>query len=265
MEKLIVKNLCLELTRRCNMCCAHCLRGDAEEADMQKETLLSIFSGLAEIGTLTFTGGEPTLAVERMEDALAFAKAGNIQVRQVYVVTNGKLVTDRFLKAMTDWNAYCLERALPFSGKIRGDRLSWCTKLTKMENLLGAYVALSADRFHEPIPVGNLARLCFLPHLVLDKMVAEEKDDWLLAQGRAADCGMGRILREWEWDGRAKRLSIEDNLVDELYISVTGDVLKHCDYSYESQKDFALEHIGGRDTAWAERLIRSRKETDDDE
>lgn len=241
------------------MCCAHCLRGDAEEADMQKETLLSIFSGLAEIGTLTFTGGEPTLAVERMEDALAFAKTGNIQVRQVYVVTNGKLVTDRFLRAMTDWNAYCLERTLPFSGKIRSNQLNWC------KNLLGAYVALSADRFHEPIPVENLARLCFLPHLVLDKMVAEEKDDWLLAQGRAADCGMGRILREWELDERAKRLSIENNLVDELYISVTGDVLKHCDYSYESQKDFALEHIDGRDTAWAERLIRSQKGTDNDE
>lgn len=247
------------------MCGAHCLRGDAEEADMQKETLLSIFSGLAEIGTLTFTGGEPTLAVERVEDALAFAKAENIQVRQVYVVTNGKLVTDRFLRAMTDWNAYCLERALPFSGEIRGDQLSWCTKLTKMEDLLGAYVAPSADRFHEPIPVGNLAKLCSLPHLVMDKMAAEEKDDGLLAQGRAADCGMGRILREWEWDERAKRLSIEDNLVDERYISVTGDVLKRCNYSYESQKDFALEHIGGRDTAWAERLIRSQKGTDNDE
>ena len=24
----------IEITRRCNMCCAHCLRGDAEAVDM---------------------------------------------------------------------------------------------------------------------------------------------------------------------------------------------------------------------------------------
>ncbi len=34
-----VYSLILEVTRRCNMCCAHCLRGDAEDIDMEKETV----------------------------------------------------------------------------------------------------------------------------------------------------------------------------------------------------------------------------------
>ena len=34
-----VYSLILEVTRRCNMCCAHCLRGEAENIDMQKETI----------------------------------------------------------------------------------------------------------------------------------------------------------------------------------------------------------------------------------
>lgn len=27
----------IEVTRRCNMCCAHCLRGDAESIDIQEK------------------------------------------------------------------------------------------------------------------------------------------------------------------------------------------------------------------------------------
>lgn len=30
-------NVFIEVTRRCNMCCAHCLRGDAESIDIQEK------------------------------------------------------------------------------------------------------------------------------------------------------------------------------------------------------------------------------------
>ena len=30
-------NVVIEITRRCNMCCAHCLRGDAENVDIQEK------------------------------------------------------------------------------------------------------------------------------------------------------------------------------------------------------------------------------------
>ena len=34
MKELYIKNLCIEITRRCNMRCAHCMRGDAEPVDI---------------------------------------------------------------------------------------------------------------------------------------------------------------------------------------------------------------------------------------
>lgn len=34
MEKLIFNDLTIELTRRCNMACGHCLRGDTENVDL---------------------------------------------------------------------------------------------------------------------------------------------------------------------------------------------------------------------------------------
>jgi len=32
--KYNVSNLMIEVTRRCNMCCDHCLRGDAQDLDL---------------------------------------------------------------------------------------------------------------------------------------------------------------------------------------------------------------------------------------
>ena len=34
MKELYIKNLCIEITRRCNMRCAHCMRGDAEPVNI---------------------------------------------------------------------------------------------------------------------------------------------------------------------------------------------------------------------------------------
>ncbi len=56
-----VYSLILEVTRRCNMCCAHCLRRDAEDIDMEKETVDEILNMVDEIQSVTFTGGEPSL------------------------------------------------------------------------------------------------------------------------------------------------------------------------------------------------------------
>lgn len=59
-------NVFIEVTRRCNMCCAHCLRGDAESIDIQEkyiDAFLDNFEKGAYISSLTFTGGEISLNI----------------------------------------------------------------------------------------------------------------------------------------------------------------------------------------------------------
>ena len=59
----------IEVTRRCNMCCAHCLRGDAESIDIQEkyiDAFLDNFEKGAYISSLTFTKrrpGKPTISI----------------------------------------------------------------------------------------------------------------------------------------------------------------------------------------------------------
>ena len=51
----------IEVTRRCNMNCAHCLRGDAQNLDISIDVIdrfFDAFANGADISTITFTGGE---------------------------------------------------------------------------------------------------------------------------------------------------------------------------------------------------------------
>ena len=61
--KMELFNLIFEVTRRCNLCCEHCLRGEAQNMDMTKETVDKVLDRVESISSLTLSGGEPTLNI----------------------------------------------------------------------------------------------------------------------------------------------------------------------------------------------------------
>jgi pyruvate-formate lyase-activating enzyme len=76
------------------MCCAHCLRGDAESIDIQEkyiDAFLDNFEKGAYISSLTFTGGEISLNIPAIRYTLKAVKERGIAVGSFYMVTNGKL------------------------------------------------------------------------------------------------------------------------------------------------------------------------------
>ena len=71
---LRVNDLVLETTRRCDMACEHCLRGEARKEDMSMEVMESVLSRIERAYCVTFTGGEPGLHPSGMKIALGLAK-----------------------------------------------------------------------------------------------------------------------------------------------------------------------------------------------
>jgi MoaA/NifB/PqqE/SkfB family radical SAM enzyme len=47
MQITSVDSVVIEITRRCNMCCAHCLRGDAEAVDIQEKYIDAFLDSFA--------------------------------------------------------------------------------------------------------------------------------------------------------------------------------------------------------------------------
>ena len=107
MKKWNAHTVIIEATRRCNMTCEHCLRGEAQNLDMSKMYIDALMCQMGYISEITFTGGEPSLVPEVLEQVLFSAKYYNVDVGSFYLVTNGKRITEEFAIACLKWYAYC--------------------------------------------------------------------------------------------------------------------------------------------------------------
>lgn len=247
-----VQELVLELTRRCNMACAHCLRGDAQVVDMTPALIEKALEPITYIETLTFTGGEPSLVPHLMQETLSICKERDIQVGQVYLATNGKEVSQEFIKACLDWHTYTFTCLGEHSSGTPVPQAELKKTLSMLQSVreMGCWVALSMDEYHEPIFYQNLLKLAALPHLVDDKHHEASQRNWIIPEGNAASNGLRSETmldrRPWMFDDQSKKLCVEaDNdpyecNIDMVYVNARGKLLKYCDYSYALQKEQAI-------------------------
>lgn len=237
----------IEVTRRCNMCCAHCLRGDAENVDIQEkyiDAFLDSFANAGYISSLTFTGGEISLNIPAIRYTLNAVRERNISVGSFYMVTNGKAV-DKMVElalASLEWWNYCDDKDDYSCG-----------------------LCISSDDFHEEIPRESASILSGLRYNRNDK-VTDFRKQYLINEGRAKTINANQILKrepivselviEYERDckpGNEAGINITDG---ELYLNAIGDVVVGCDWSYESQKKYRIGNV--MDEKWLEN-IRSSK------
>lgn len=103
----------VELTRRCNLKCAHCYRGDAQDADITPEIIDAFLDHTQAIYQLSFVGGEPTLNLEGMRYFLESMKRHNVFLTSVSYVTNGTIRTQELIDIIRDYSAYMRPFVLP--------------------------------------------------------------------------------------------------------------------------------------------------------
>jgi hypothetical protein len=101
---MFVKNLVLEITRRCNATCKHCVRGDQQNITIREEYLDCLAESLSGIESLTISGGEPSLAVNQIAYFLEKLQELNTPITyQLYTATNGLENTSKLVDLMRPW------------------------------------------------------------------------------------------------------------------------------------------------------------------
>ena len=223
--KMKVCNLILEVTRRCNMNCAHCLRGDAQNRDADPALIPKIFDGIDDIDTITFTGGEPALNTDYIKAVVDYVIEHKIPVHGCFVATNGKIYSQELVDCM---------RRLWEAEHSYGDRLisplKWVLTHADDEEEYSLFnIAISGDKYHEDIPAANMLRYYRCGFFSKMKM-HDEKREYILARGRG-------ISIPGAFDRTVTQLSVEgsddDLAVDEAYVSCTGAIVTDCDLPFE--------------------------------
>jgi hypothetical protein len=202
-----VDSLIIETTRRCNAKCDHCLRGDIENVDLQQEYVDTLFSKLSYVGSVTFTGGEPSLVPEVIGYAIDAAEKYGVTIGNFYIATNAINITDAFLLVIMRLWCFCDDNEI--------SQVNW-----------------SNDEFHPDMDTSKLEAFSFASQ----KYTAHEQARMqtrpnIISEGRGTD-----------WDGRVnsrEEFEVEDDDIREgnVYLNCEGYIIGGCDWSFESQRD----------------------------
>lgn len=212
LKKINIYSLSIEITRQCNMCCIHCMRGDAENVNLDPNILNSFLKQVKDITTLTITGGEPSLVPEIMIKLLRKFQKYKVAVGNIYIVTNGKKITNKFITACIEWYLYCYDNEI-------------------------SAVCTSKDMFHEPVWPDNIKKLEALSFFNNRDKNTDFTKTHVLNIGRAKTLHLPNVTK----NDRPYFEEIECETIDEhtievcsgnITVTTNGDILSQCDYAY---------------------------------
>lgn len=220
-----IQNLVIEVTRKCNIKCEHCLRGEPINSNLKKEYIDSLLDQVTYINTVTFTGGEPSLNVPIMEYFLQEVKTRNINVNSFYIATNGINIPESFVIFCLKMYSYCDEKE-------------------------GCSVDVSNDMYHSWEGEYNddmLSGLSFFRKRYDKDGFNYYGGSSLIKQGRSTE---GR---------KPLSISVIDNVdmfdETEIYLNCKGEIINGCDWSYKNQKKYKLCDVGEL-SEFYERLLK---------
>ena len=95
-----------EVTRRCNLKCGHCIRGDAQQLTLRKEYVDAVLNQTPMIVNVVLTGGEPFLEPELVEYIVDGIIKRKIYVGTFQSVTNGTVCSERIARAFVRMSQY---------------------------------------------------------------------------------------------------------------------------------------------------------------
>lgn len=110
MKNLIINNLYIEVTRKCNMNCNHCLRGNKENIDLNINHINHLFDNqslkITKIKKLTITGGEPTLNIKAILQTIKKIISNNIYIEHFIMVINGSTYNQTLIDGLNTFYQY---------------------------------------------------------------------------------------------------------------------------------------------------------------
>lgn len=100
MRKVVIMNLEMIVTNKCNLDCGHCMRGQKCNNSMSDEVIEATLGQVLAIHNLGICGGEPTLAVDVIEKIFNYIMEKGIIVERVTTVINGTIYSNKFLECL---------------------------------------------------------------------------------------------------------------------------------------------------------------------
>ena len=235
--EIIYRELGIELTRRCNERCKHCLRGDAMDTDLSKEVIDSLFdnNNIRLIENLYLSGGEPTMNSKALSYLVDKIIEKKVVVGTYRVIINGTYYEEEFGNAIRRLHEYI-------------DRVGWNREFNVRYADSFGRIGISQDQYHKTAKPEVLDKLRELPSkiVILDDNYNPSK---LLPYGRALDNDLSSIEPDI-----SKLTNIEDSYIVnkygregiqiiKQYICSNGNVCLDPNYPFEVLDEYRIGNV----------------------
>lgn len=124
MGKCYIQNLSMIITNKCNLDCSHCSRGTKNNNCMSDSVIEATLDQINVVGNLSINGGEPTLAIDRIEKIISYIIEKHVLIDEFTITINGTIYSKQLLELLDEINRYI------------------------GSNNINALLAISLDRYH---------------------------------------------------------------------------------------------------------------------
>lgn len=216
-------HLAIEITRKCNRNCEHCMRGDSQNISISHQIIDKLFEEVDDCEYISLMGGEPFLEIETIQYLVEKIINSNWSTNNISVTTNG---TIRDIAIIDIFNRFCESRD---NRKV--------------------FITVSGDEFHDTEESGKTYDY-YCEHITNDNILLlyKENINFLKYVGRGVDWVnnnpykyKNKVIR-----GLAEkhRIKVADNKVFcSLYITCNGDVSFDEEFSFSELDDISMGNI----------------------
>ena len=252
--------LLLEVTRKCNLKCEHCFRGEPQNISMSKELIDSLINQLDFVQRISLTGGEPFMVPEVIEYLVNKIIDSKLKFMTFTLVVNGTILDERAIrsiKALNRLGEYLFTYIYPNAYQKDGKSFNFEAADNKEERLID--ISISTDEFHKNDPDKAID---FYSNIANQYLQIKRQDNWseysegledlsgkglswVKSEGRAADNNIGNHQRYCEsCSPYCHRVNIEDNIVKCMtQICANGNVILCGESSYKHEDELSMGNI----------------------
>jgi organic radical activating enzyme len=201
-----IDHLAIEVTRRCNIQCEHCIRGYAQNVDIPLKYIDMILNRTESIGHFCPTGGEPSLNIPAIQYFIDGCIERQITIDRFYISTNGINITQEFIDVCLDLYDMSI------------DKYHCC-------------VQISNDKYHLKEKKYDDSLLSCLPFYRKRFIDGSDMKGTIVYEGLAAKNNIQIAARNF----RSAR--------GQLYLNAEGNIIDGDCWSYENQDNHKLCNI----------------------
>lgn len=232
-KKYSLHNLSVEITRRCNKNCLHCMRGDAQNVTITEDIIDRVIADIPDVTRLVLAGGEALLELDKIAYLLDRIASSSWNLKLIEITTNGTICDKRIVDI---FEAFCAKKTECVAAiRISNDSFHDATEYEQAYTFYRPLVDAANTRLKPQYPFAGL-HLCYscIDGMPFNLIYSGRAVDYIDSRKGQYQHGVNVQYRI----GDKHRIKILDDIIPcSLFVAANGNVCLHEEVSYTTMDE----------------------------